>query len=57
MSKMSKRKKLSDRGQRIMANRIKPAIGTFPGQNRARKFRDRKREANRQACRGKVQAD
>jgi len=31
------------------------APGTFPGQNRARRFRDRKKEADRRACRKKVQ--
>lgn len=31
------------------------APGTYPGQNRARVFKDRKKEANRRACRGKYQ--
>lgn len=39
--------------ERIVA-RPKPAIGTYPGQNRARTFVDRKKKANRNACRGKV---
>jgi hypothetical protein len=42
------------REERIVA-RPKAAIGTYPGQNRARRFVDRKRKANKQACRGKVQ--
>jgi hypothetical protein len=42
--------------ERIVA-RSKPAIGTYPGQNRARKFVDRKRKANKNACRGRVSHD
>lgn len=34
--------------------RTKFACGTYPGANRARKFKDRKKEARRKACRGKV---
>lgn len=30
------------------------APGTYAGQNRARVFADRKKEANRRACRGRV---
>ncbi len=41
------------REERILAN-AKAPVGTFPGMGRARKFKDRKREANRKACRGKV---
>ena len=37
--------------------RPKPAIGTYPGQNRSRKFRDRKRHANRTACRGRYRGE
>lgn len=38
----------------IKLHRRATAPGTYPGQNRARVFRDRKKEANRKACRGKV---
>ena len=31
--------------------------GELPGKGRARVFRDRKKEANRRRCRGKVQPD
>lgn len=41
------------RAEKILA-RPKPAIGTFPGMNRSRKFADRKHRANKNACRGKV---
>ena len=34
--------------------RLKVPCGTFPGMNRARTFADRKKKANRNACRGKV---
>ena len=44
------------REERIVA-RPKAAIGTFPGMNRARTFVDRKRKANKNACRGKVRHD
>ena len=33
------------------------AIGTYPGQNRARTFVDRKHRANKYACRGRVSHD
>ena len=39
--------------ERILA-RSKPACGTFPGMGRARRFKDRKKEARRKACRGRV---
>lgn len=42
------------REEKILA-RPKAAIGTYPGQNRSRKFVDRKRKANKNACRGRVQ--
>jgi len=42
------------RTERLLA-RAKPACGTYPGQNRARTFADRKHKANKNACRGKVQ--
>lgn len=41
------------REERILA-RPKVATGTYPGQNRARTFVDRKRKANKLACRGRV---
>lgn len=41
------------REEKILA-RPKPAIGTYPGQNRARYFVDRKKKANKGKCRGKV---
>ena len=34
--------------------RGKVRVGTYPGQNRSRKFVDRKKEARRKACRGRV---
>jgi hypothetical protein len=39
--------------ERILAA-TKVAVGTYPGQNRARTFKDRKKEARRKACRGRV---
>ena len=36
--------------ERILA-RQKIAVGCFPGMNRARVFKDRRKEANKQACR------
>lgn len=45
-------KKLS-REERILL-RTKVAVGTYPGQNRARTFTDRKKAANKKACRGRV---
>lgn len=42
------------KAERVLA-RPKVACGTYPGQNRARKFVDRKRRANKSACRGKYQ--
>jgi len=44
------------KNERIMA-RPKAAVGTFPGMNRARTFVDRKRKANKNACRGRVSHD
>lgn len=41
------------KAQRIIAQ-TKVRVGTFPGMGRSRKFKDRKKEANRQACRNKV---
>jgi hypothetical protein len=38
----------------IQAMRRATAPGTYPGQNRARVFKDRKKEANKRACRLKV---
>jgi hypothetical protein len=35
----------------------KAPCGTYPGQNRSRKFVDRKRKANKNACRGRVSHD
>ena len=32
----------------------KAPCGTFPGANRSRKFKNRKKQANKTACRGKV---
>lgn len=55
MSKTIKIKTMT-REERILA-RTKVAIGTYPGQNRARTFRDRRKEANRKACRGRVAHD
>jgi hypothetical protein len=52
----NKAKKPQTKAERILA-RPKPAIGTFPGMNRARTFADRKRKANKSACRGRVSHD
>jgi hypothetical protein len=52
-SKVKTPKLPQTRAERILA-RPKPAIGTYPGQNRARTFIDRKKEAKRKACRLKV---
>jgi len=41
------------RREQVLA-RVKVPTGTYPGQNRSRKFVDRKKDANRKACRGKV---
>jgi len=38
------------KAEKVLA-RPKVACGTYPGQNRARRFKDRKKEANRKACR------
>ena len=38
----------------LIKARTKVPCGTFPGQNRARKFKNRKKDANKKACRGKV---
>jgi hypothetical protein len=38
----------------IRLRRQAEAPGIFPGMGRARVFRDRKKEARRRACRGKV---
>lgn len=40
---------------KIIVRPGKVACGTYPGQNRSRKFVDRKKQANKRACRGKVQ--
>ncbi len=40
------------REEKILA-RVRVACGTYPGQNRARTFVDRKKKANKNACRGK----
>ena len=41
------------RVERIIAS-TKVACGTFPGANRSRKFKNRKKHASKTACRGKV---
>ena len=51
-SKVKKIPKLT-REEKIIA-RMKAHCGTYPGQNRARKFVDRKKRANKNACREKV---
>ena len=38
----------------VIQARTKAPCGTYPGANRSRKFVDRKRKANKNACRGKV---
>ena len=38
----------------VILNRTNKAIGTYPGQNRSRKFVNRKKQANKKACRGRV---
>jgi hypothetical protein len=40
-------------GRKLNIAALRVRKGTYPGQNRARVFRDRKKEANRKACRGK----
>jgi hypothetical protein len=40
-------------GRRLDVSRHRVAVGTFPGMNRARTFIDRKKAANKKACRGK----
>lgn len=54
---MAKKKKhhvaTISRLERILA-RSKAPVGTFPGMNRARTFTDRKKEARRKACRGRI---
>lgn len=54
-SKVKKVRLPQTREERILAALSKVACGTYPGQNRARKFVDRKRRANKSACRGKYQ--
>ena len=44
-------KKVNKKYQQIQA-RGKAACGTYPGQNRARTFADKKHKANKYACRG-----
>jgi len=39
------------KAEKILA-RPRFACGTYPGQNRSRTFVDRKKQANKQACRG-----
>jgi hypothetical protein len=51
MSNVKKPRLPQTREEKILA-RPKPAIGTYPGQNRSRKFVDRKKKANKNACRG-----
>jgi len=41
--------------EKIKAARTANAPGIFPGMNRARVFKDRKKHANKNACRGRVQ--
>ena len=41
------------REARILAALPKFSCGTYPGQNRSLKFVDRKKRANKNACRGK----
>ena len=41
----------------ILTKIKKVAIGIFPGMNRSRKFKDKKKEANRKACRGRVKRE
>jgi len=38
----------------VILAKAKAPCGTYPGANRSRKFVDRKRKANKNACRGKV---
>ena len=54
-SKIKTPKLPQTRAERILA-RPKVATGTYPGQNRARVFVDRKKKANKNKCRGKVSA-
>jgi len=53
MSRTRKPKLPQTREERILA-RPRFAVGTYPGQNRARKFVDRKKAADKRRCRGKV---
>lgn len=43
--------------KQILTEINKIRVGTFPGMNRSRKFKDRRKEANRKACRGKYNGD
>ncbi len=52
-SKVKKVRLPETRTEKILA-RPKVACGTYPGQNRARRFVDRKKAANKSACRGKA---
>lgn len=52
-SKVKKFRLPQTREEKILA-RPKAACGVFPGMNRSRKFVDRKKKANKNACRGKV---
>jgi len=55
-SKVKKIPKLTPE-QKILQRVKQPAIGTFPGMNRARTFADRKHLANKYACRERVSHD
>ena len=50
---MGMKKRPQTKAERILS-KPKPAIGTYPGQNRSRKFKDRKKDKNKRACRGRV---
>lgn len=52
-SKVKTPKLPQTKAERVLA-RPKVACGTYPGQNRSRKFVDRKKRANKNACRGKA---
>lgn len=39
--------------EQINRRKAAQACGTFPGMNRARRFTDRKKRANKEACRGR----
>ena len=50
MAKKPKKPQPLTRIEKILL-RTRVAIGTYPGQNRARTFKDRKKDANKKACR------